>query len=142
LKDHLPAQVTSVFSKSLKVLIVDDQLHARRSLHALLATCSRVGNTREAQNGREALEVMKTFDPDLVLMDVRMPEMDGLEATRQIHAGWPETRIVVVSMYPEYKEEALAAGAERFLTKGEVVEQLISLLEDPIRGSDRAPSTA
>lgn len=125
--------------ESIKVLIVDDQPRARRSLQALLATCSKVGSTQEAQNGREALQVMKTFLPDMVLMDVRMPEMDGLEATRQIHAGWPKARIVVVSMYPEYREAALAAGAERFLTKGEAIDQLISMLEIPGEGTNSSP---
>jgi DNA-binding NarL/FixJ family response regulator len=132
-------QVTSVASKRIKVLIVDDQLRARRSLQALLATCPRVGSTEEAQNGREALEVMRTYLPDMVLMDVRMPDMDGLEATRQIHATWPQARIVVVSMYPEYREAALAAGAERFLTKGEAVDQLISMLEIPGQRTNSSP---
>jgi DNA-binding NarL/FixJ family response regulator len=133
--------MTTVATKPIKVLIVDDQLRARRSLQALLGTCPRVGSTQEAEGGREALEVMENYHPDMVLMDVRMPDMDGLEATRQIHTRWPKARIVVVSMYPEYREAALAAGAERFLTKGEAVDQLITLLDSVGQGSNSSPSS-
>jgi DNA-binding NarL/FixJ family response regulator len=112
----------------MDVLIVDDQLRARRSLRALLATWSPVKGVREAVNGREALELVKAAPPDLVIMDARMPEMDGLTATREIKARWPQVRVVVLSIYSEYSEEALAAGADAFVTKGEPPQQLLITL--------------
>lgn len=76
----------------------------------------------EAANGLEAIEITRLMHPDLILMDVRMPVMDGVEATRLIHEEMPEIRIVGHSAFHERAlvEEMLAAGAERYLIKGEL----------------------
>jgi len=105
--------------RPIEVLVVDDQPRARRSLKALLATWTRTGGVREAANGLEALAQMEESCADLVVMDVTMPAMDGLTAARQIRSRWPNTHIVILSMYPEYADEAISAGADAFLTKGE-----------------------
>ena len=110
------------------VLIVDDQLRARQGLKALLATWPRLLEIREAANGKQALALVQEYQPDLVLMDVRMPEMDGLEATRQIKASWPNVLVVVLSMYPEYEPEATAAKADAFVCKGEPPQVLLDTL--------------
>ena len=117
----------------IKVLIVDDQPRARKSLRALLSTWSRVGEMHEASNGREAVQLVKEFQPDLVLVDVRMPEVDGLKATMQIKALRPEVRVIVLSMYPEYHDEALAVGADAFVGKGEAPDRLLDLLAAVVR---------
>ena len=106
-------------AEPLWILIVDDQPRARKSLEALLSTWSRAVAICEASNGREAIQLVKEFQPDLVLMDVRMPEIDGLEATAQIKAQWPQVRVIVLSMYVEHRHEALDAGADAFVGKGE-----------------------
>ncbi|HNS52130.1 MAG TPA: response regulator transcription factor [Anaerolineae bacterium] len=112
----------------LRILIVDDQPRARQSARALLSTWQRVGTIHEAGNGREAMRLVEEFRPHLVLMDVRMPEMDGLEATRQIRARWPEVKVVVLSVYVENQGEALAAGADAFVSKGEASDALLGVL--------------
>ena len=117
----------------IRVLIVDDQPRARKSLKALLSTWTRSAEIREASNGREALRLAEELPPDLVLMDVRMPEMDGLEATRQIKARWPQVRVVVLSMYVENQDEALAAGADAFVGKGEAPERLLDVVSAVMR---------
>jgi YesN/AraC family two-component response regulator len=112
----------------IKVLIVDDQPRSRNSVRALLSTWSWIGEVREATNGREALDLVREFEPDVVLMDVRMPEIDGLKATVQIKALWPWVKVIVLSMYTEYRDEALAAGADIFVSKGEAPEKLLDVL--------------
>lgn len=102
----------------MKVLLVDDRQRARASLRALLQTESSLCIVGEAANGRKAIEGVESKRPDVVLMDVRMPVMDGLEATRQIKADWPETRVVLLTMFGGYEEQARAAGADALLTKG------------------------
>jgi DNA-binding NarL/FixJ family response regulator len=114
--------------RPIEVLVVDDQPRARRSLKALLATWGKVGGVREASDGIEALREMEKTCPDLVVMDVTMPGMDGLTAARAIKSRWPKTRIVMLSMYPEYADEALSAGADAFVTKGEPPAQLLERL--------------
>ena len=111
-----------------RILIVDDQPRARKSLEALLSTWSRAAVLCEASNGREAVQLVKELQPDLVLMDVRMPEIDGLEATAQIKAQWPQVQVVVLSMYVEHRGEALAAGADAFVGKGDAPGTLLDVL--------------
>jgi DNA-binding NarL/FixJ family response regulator len=117
----------------IRVLIVDDQPQARKSLKALLSTWSRVGEMHEAANGREAVQLIKELQPDVVLMDVRMPEVDGLKATVQIKALWPQVKVILLSMYSEYRGEALAAGADAFVGKGEAPDELLDLLSSVMR---------
>jgi NarL family two-component system response regulator LiaR len=114
--------------KPIRVLIVDDQPRARKSLKALLSTSPCVGEMYEAGDGREAVQLAKDLQPDIVLMDVRMPQLDGLKATAEIKALWPEMRVVALSMYAEYCQEALAAGADAFVAKADAPGALVCTL--------------
>ena len=121
----------------IRVLIVDDQPRARKSLKALLSTWPWASEIREACNGREAVQLVKEFQPDVVLMDVRMPELDGLKATLQIKAQWPQVRVIVLSMYLEYRDEALAAGADAFVGKGADPNRLLDLLSTVMQKGEK-----
>jgi DNA-binding NarL/FixJ family response regulator len=82
----------------------------------------------EAADGQEAVRLVAECRPDVVLMDARMPVMDGVEATRLIKERWPEVRVVVLTMYPTYREDALAAGADAFLIKGCPASELVAAI--------------
>jgi len=112
-------------SEQVQVLIVDDQPRARQSLKALLATWPLIGAAQEAATGQEAIQRIEQAQPDLVLMDVRMPVMDGLQATRHIKRHWPQVKVIVLSMYGDYQVDALAAGADAFMRKGESPESVL-----------------
>ena len=112
----------------IRVLIADDHLSSRDGLKALLATRSEIDIVGEAADGREAVELVEQCRPDVVLMDVRMPMMDGLTATRMIKARWPEVKVIVLTMYPSHQAEALAAGADVFLVKGCAAEDLLQAI--------------
>jgi YesN/AraC family two-component response regulator len=111
-----------------KVLIADDNDRARNGLRALLAIRQEIEIVGEAADGREAVQMVREHQPDVVLMDARMPHVDGLEATRQIKDRWPEIRVVVMSMYASHRVAALTAGAEGFLSKGCTTKELLSAI--------------
>jgi DNA-binding NarL/FixJ family response regulator len=111
-----------------QVLIVDDQPRARQSLKALLATWLEASEIEAVSSAGEALRFIEGSRPDVILMDARMPGMDGLEATRFIKTRWPEVKIVVLSIYPDYEVPALAAGADAFACKSELPEHLLAIL--------------
>ena len=102
----------------IRVLIADDRSRSRKGLRALLSTNTQVEVVGEAQNGKAAVELAGDLHPDVILMDVRMPVMSGVEATRTIKERWPEVRVVVLSMYQRHLDEAKGAGADFFLQKG------------------------
>ena len=112
----------------IRVLIVDDQPRARRSLKALLNTLPQVGEISEAVNGREGLRLIEESPPDLAVLDVRMPELDGLEMTRLVRAHWPQMRIMLLSMFDDCSAAALAAGADAFFCKGEPPQRLLETI--------------
>ena len=114
--------------KTLRILIVDDQPRARHSLKALLATKFQLAETCEAANGMEAIQCVDDCKLDVVLMDARMPEMDGIEATHIIKTKSAHIPVIVLSMYPEYQESAHAAGAKAFINKGDPPERLLEAL--------------
>ena len=116
-------------SGHLRILIVDDSARARQSIKALLGTHPAVDALREATNGCEAVALAETWTPDAVLMDVRMAEMDGLEATRMIKARQPHIKIIIVSMYGDYEAQAFEAGADAFVNKGEPPTRLLQALD-------------
>ena len=115
-------------NNKIQVLIADDQPRARQSLKALLSTLPQIEQVREAVNGCDGIHLMEEQQPDLVLFDVRMPEMDGLEATRLVKARWPQIKIIVLSLYGDYASDALAAGADAFFSKGADPQRLLETL--------------
>ena len=79
---------------------------------------------REAVDGQDAVHLVAERHPDVVLMDIQMPVMDGLEATRRIKSQWPQVRVIALTIYARYRAKALSAGADVFLVKGCVSEAL------------------
>jgi DNA-binding NarL/FixJ family response regulator len=112
----------------MRFLIVDDTDRARRSMKALLEVWHPLEEVREAANGSEALQMTEEFQPDIILMDARMPKMSGLEATRVIKAKWPHIKIIILSVFTDYQALAMAAGADGFVSKGDAPETLRQML--------------
>ncbi len=104
---------------TVRVVVADDQALVRGSFRVLIDTAPGLATVGEAGNGIEAIAVALAERPDLVLMDVRMPEMDGIEATRRICAEIPETRVLMLTTFDldQYVYSALRAGASGFLLK-------------------------
>jgi DNA-binding NarL/FixJ family response regulator len=121
---------------SIGVLVVDDQSMVRAGFRMLLAGEEDIDVVAEASNGREAVEKAARFKPAVVLMDIRMPELDGLQATREILAANPEARILILTTFDldEYIYEALRAGASGFVLKDDPPERLIAAIRTVAAG--------
>jgi len=104
--------------QKINVLIADHQKDSRRGLKALLVFSPFINHIWEARNGEAAIKVITEVKPDLVILDVKIPVIGGLNVTRWIHQNFPEIKVMILTMYPDYEEEAMAAGADRFLVKG------------------------
>lgn len=104
--------------RRIRVLIADDRPPSRNGLRALLTSWPAVEAVYEAADGLEALQLAEYVQPDVVLMDVCMPVMDGLEATRLLKCRWPKIKVVALSIHAAYRTDALTAGADGFLVKG------------------------
>jgi DNA-binding NarL/FixJ family response regulator len=101
-----------------RVLIADDRPRSRGGLKAVLALRPEIEIVGEAADGQEAVRLVAECRPDVVLMDARMPVLDGVEATRLIKERWPAVKVVVLTIHASYRADALAAGADAFLIKG------------------------
>ncbi|MEH7300763.1 response regulator transcription factor [Neobacillus drentensis] len=103
----------------IKVLIVDDQELIRESLSIVLGGEADFDIVGVAEHGQMAIELTKKLSPDLILMDIHMPLMDGVEATRQIKSQFPSVKVIILTTFQEleYVREALATGAEGYLLK-------------------------
>src|SRR5512133_1310167 len=121
---------------TIRVLVADDQSMVRAGFRMLLGGEEDIEVVAEASNGREAVDKAARFDPTVVLMDIRMPELDGLEATRRILAADPGARILVLTTFDldEYVYEALRAGASGFVLKDDPPEQLIAAVRTVASG--------
>lgn len=113
---------------SIRVLVADDQSMVRAGFRMLLAGEPGVDVVAEARNGLEAVQQAARFTPNVVLMDIRMPELDGLEATRRILHADPAVRVLILTTFDldEYIYDALQAGASGFVLKDDPPEQLIA----------------
>ena len=121
---------------SIRVLVADDQSMVRAGFRMLLAGEEGIEVVAEATNGLEAVDKAARFQPSVVVMDIRMPELDGLEATRRILAADAAARILVLTTFDldEYVYEALRAGASGFVLKDDPPEQLIAAIRTVAAG--------
>jgi DNA-binding NarL/FixJ family response regulator len=121
---------------TIRVLVTDDQSMVRAGLRLLLSREEGIEVVAEAGNGRDAVAQAARLDPDVILMDIRMPELDGLEATRQILAADPSARVIVLTTFnlDEYVYEALRVGASGFVLKDDPPEQLIAAVRTVAAG--------
>ena len=121
---------------SIRVLVADDQSMVRAGFRMLLAEVPGIEVVAEASNGIEAVDKAARFRPTVVLMDIRMPELDGLEATRRILAADDTARILILTTFDldEYVYEALRAGASGFVLKDDPPEQLIAAIRTVAAG--------
>jgi NarL family two-component system response regulator LiaR len=119
-----------------RVVIADDHGLVREGLRAVLEGEPDLEVVGEAEDGNQALEVCRTLGPDLVLMDVRMPEVDGLEATRKIKEEMPNTSVIMVTMHenPDYLLEAIRAGAAGYILKDASAERLVEAVRRTLDG--------
>ena len=128
----------------VRVLLVDDHMVVRAGLKALLESTGRVDVVAEASSGEEAVEKARTLDPDIVIMDLAMPGMDGVQATRRITALGLETKVLVLTIHDEdeFLVPALEAGAAGFLNKSVADTDLMGAMEAIVRGHSYLPHRA
>lgn len=129
----------------IRVLVTDDHAIVRDGVCALLALTDDIEAVGEATDGREALEMVASLSPDVALMDIVMPLMDGLEATRRLRKEFPETKVIVLTQYEDrdYVIPAIEAGASGFISKAAASSELTSAIRSVYRGdSFLSPSIA
>lgn len=120
----------------IKVLITDDHLVVREGLSAMLSREKDIQVVGEAENGRQAIEKARELHPDIILMDLRMPEVDGIEAMRRIRAENPDIRFIILTTYDndEYIFKGIESGARAYLLKDSPREDLFKAIRVVSRG--------
>ncbi len=121
---------------SIRVLLADDHALVRAGIRALLDKLNEVQVIAEANDGREALALIGTLQPDVVIMDVAMPGLNGLEATARIRTEFPQVHVLILSMYAneEYIMQALHSGANGYLLKDAAIAELELALKTVVSG--------
>ncbi len=122
--------------KPIKVMLVDDHLVVRQSLRELLKSNGPFAVVGEAQNGRDAVALAAKLSPDVILMDISMPLLNGLDATREILGANPAAKVIILSAYDDdaYVASASLAGAAGFLAKQNFSETLAQAIRDVVEG--------
>jgi len=122
--------------KTKRIMIVDDHMILREGLRKLIGDHPDFDVVAEASNGREAVRLARQCEPDMVIMDVAMSDMNGIEATRQLKALSPETRVLGLSMHSDsrYVKQMLEAGALGYLLKENAFEEIITALQSVSQG--------
>lgn len=114
----------------MKILIVDDSPLLRDRLKGLLKNFDSVSVVTEAENGAEALKLVRETNPDVAILDIRMPEMNGIEVLRKIREGGSRLKIIILTNYPykQYRERCLAEGADYFFDKNQDIAGLTEVI--------------
>lgn len=123
-------------SEPLSVLVADDHGVVRQGIRALLEKQPGWAIVGEATNGREAIEQVRALGPRVVVMDVAMPELNGIEATRRIRMEWPHVHVLVLTMYDTdtFVQQALDAGAAGMLLKADASELIVPAIQAVLEG--------
>lgn len=114
----------------MKIVIADDSSLLRERIKSLLNNINRVSVVGEAINGVEALQLIGEKEPDMVILDIRMPEMNGIEVLKKIRERGLRTKVCILTNYPykQYKEKCLAEGADYFFDKNVDIQQILDLI--------------
>jgi two-component system response regulator NreC len=128
---------------TIKVFLVDDHVIVRSGLRILLESKSNIVIVGEAENGVKALELIPKLDPHVVLLDISMPGLNGIEVTKRLKASFPSVRLIALSMHEdlEYVEAFLDAGGSGYVPKSSLEKQLIDAVYAVSRGEYYAPSS-
>ena len=123
-------------STPIRVLIVDDQALFREGLHTLLSVQTDLQVVGEARNGEEALRLAAAQEPDIILMDLHMPILDGVATTRRLHSSQPSIKVIVLTTFDDDEDvfEGLRAGAVGYLLKDVPSEKLVEAIRGVARG--------
>jgi DNA-binding NarL/FixJ family response regulator len=118
-------------SEKIRIIVADDHRIFRKGLKSLLSEKENIEVLAEADNGDEALKAAGKYKPEIVIMDIAMPKMDGIEATRKIRERFPNTEVVVLSMHAKkaYIDQVLKAGAKGYVLKDSDEENLLSAID-------------
>ncbi|MFQ5674326.1 MAG: response regulator [bacterium] len=120
----------------LKILLADDHKIVRDGLHSLLKKEAGMEVIGEADNGRETVQLAREMEPDIIIMDISMPDLNGVEATRQIISNSPEAKIIALSMHSDkrFVKGILSAGAKGYLLKDSAFEELVDAIHTVVSG--------
>jgi two-component system, NarL family, response regulator LiaR len=131
-------------TKPIRVMLVDDHSVVRSGLNAMLSAEDGLELAGEAADGSEAVRIVERIKPDVILMDLLMPVMDGVSATKAIHDRWPEIRIIVLTSFKEREQVdgALKAGAMSYLLKTVSASELVSAIRGAMAGQSKLSSEA
>jgi DNA-binding NarL/FixJ family response regulator len=124
-------------TQKISVLLADDHTVVRQGLRALLTAEEDIQIVGEAENGREAVQLVKKLLPNVVVMDIAMPVLNGLEATRQITRAVPSTKVLILSSYSddEYVQQLTEAGAAGYMVKQTAATELLKAIREANRGN-------
>lgn len=142
-KQTIPYQKTSLSQNRISVLLADDHSIVREGIRALLESESDIEVIGEAETGREALELAAKLHPDVILMDIAMPLLNGLEATRQLQILVPNSKVLVLSAHSDdaYVEKVMSMGAKGFLIKQASFKILSTAIREVHKGNRFFSST-
>jgi DNA-binding NarL/FixJ family response regulator len=120
----------------IRILLAEDQVMVRQGLKMMVETDTEIKVTGEASHGKEAVSLCEKQHFDVIIMDIRMPEMDGLEAARIIHSRWPDRKVLMLTTFndDEYALEALKSGASGYMLKDAEPQELIKAIRSCLAG--------
>jgi len=129
--------IASLPTKQITALLAEDQASFRKSLKILIEADGDIEVVGEAKNGREAVQMAMNLHPEVIVMDIAMPLMSGLEATQQIMQAFPKTRVIMLSAHPdpEYIKEAVILGASGYLIKQSSTQFLAEAIREVLKGN-------
>ncbi len=134
---HSTDQPPSNIMQKITVILADDHTVVRQGLRALLEAEDDMSVVGEAENGRQAVQMIKRLQPDVVVMDIAMPSLNGLEATRQVSRESPKSKVLILSSYSddEYVQQLTDAGAAGYLVKQTAAQDLVSAIREARKGN-------